>query len=120
MRKAREVKENNDIDVIHAHEWSTLSAGINLKKYFEVPLIMTVHSTENNRGFGGPQGAIISEMEYKGAHNSDKIIAPNKMVADSLKFDLSVSDEKIVQIDPLKKGWERKVLESYRNLGDNQ
>lgn len=119
-RVARGLVEDVEFDLIHAHEWTTLPAGITLKKLLEKPLAITIHSTENNRGFGGPHGALISEMEYRGTKEADLIIAPNHKVANSLKFDLDCSPEKLVQVDPFSTGWRQQVYEQYQRLSDRQ
>lgn len=46
---ARLVKENGDIDLIHAHDWLVADAGIGLKHIFRKPLVVTMHSTEIGR-----------------------------------------------------------------------
>ena len=46
---ARLVRENGNIDIIHAHDWLVANAGIGLKHVFRKPLLVTMHSTEMGR-----------------------------------------------------------------------
>jgi glycogen synthase len=46
---ARLVRENGNIDIIHAHDWLVANAGIGLKHIFRKPLLVTMHSTEIGR-----------------------------------------------------------------------
>lgn len=119
-REARHLFKAQDFDLIHAHEWTTLPAAMALKSLYKLPLVVTIHSTENNRGFGGPHGALISEMEYSGAKEADLLVVPNEKVSNSLKFDLNCPPKKIVQVDPFQAGWQDKIVEEYRQLGENQ
>lgn len=46
---ARLMRENGNIDIIHAHDWLVANAGIGLKHVFRKPLLVTMHSTEIGR-----------------------------------------------------------------------
>ena len=57
-------------DIIHAHDWLGIMAGISAKKELGIPLIFHVHSTEKGRTMG--RGSkIIEEMEYAGGDEAD-------------------------------------------------
>ena len=51
-RKAIEIIENYDIDILHAHDWLVASAAIGLKHLYRKPLIATIHSLERGRRDG--------------------------------------------------------------------
>ncbi|MHA1586789.1 MAG: glycosyltransferase family 4 protein [Candidatus Heimdallarchaeota archaeon] len=51
-KKAIEIINEHDIDVIHAHDWLVASAAIGLKHLFRKPLIATIHSLERGRRNG--------------------------------------------------------------------
>jgi glycosyltransferase involved in cell wall biosynthesis len=61
-------------DVIHAHDWMTFPAGVALSERTGKPLIVHVHSLEQDRSglFVHPQ---ISEIESFGTRHADKVIA---------------------------------------------
>lgn len=119
-RQARELMDENDFDIIHANDWTTVPGGVTLSKHSEKPLMLTVHSTENERGFEGDHAEMISELEWQGAYESDKVLATNSGTADSLRFDLDVPDEKIEIIDPFDHEWLSKLLKTYEETAKNK
>ncbi len=61
-------------EVIHAHDWLTLEAGVAAKNASGAPLIAHVHATEFDRagGYGNP---MIHEIEHHGLMAADHIFA---------------------------------------------
>lgn len=114
--KAREYLEEDDFDIIHANDWVTVPGATAIKKQFERPFVLTMHSTENERGFNDPNSEVISEMEWRGCYNADKIFVNSKSTYDSSIHDLDVPDDKIELLNPLNAEWSRSVLKNYENL----
>ncbi len=115
-RQARELFEQDDFDVIHANDWSTVPGGVALSRHLEKPLVVTMHSTENERGFEGEHAPMISELEWQGAGEADRVFATKHDTKNSLLFDLDVPEEKIRVIDPYSGEWRERVLNNYREL----
>ncbi len=46
---AEEIAADGDFDVIHAHDWITYPAGVNIKNRTGKPLILHVHALETDR-----------------------------------------------------------------------
>jgi glycogen(starch) synthase len=112
-----QVMENIDtesIDVIHANDWTTVPAAVSLSKVLERPMILTLHSTEQQRGFGAEHSEMISELEWQGAYEADEVFVNNEDSRNSLLFDLDVPEEKMDVVRPLKDGWESRILKTYR------
>lgn len=112
-----QVMENIDsdsIDVIHANDWTTVPAAVSLSKYLERPMFFTVHSTEQQRGFGTEQSEVISELEWQGVYEAEKVFANNEDTKNSLLFDLDAPGEKMKVIRPLTEAWESRILKTYR------
>jgi glycosyltransferase involved in cell wall biosynthesis len=61
-------------DVIHAHDWLTILAGIEAKKMSGKPLIFHVHALEEDRNWQHPNPA-VQAIEKLGLHTSDLNIA---------------------------------------------
>lgn len=61
--------------VIHAHDWLTLEAGVHAKKVSGVPLVAHIHATEFDRSGGGWGNPFIHEVEQHGLMMADRIIA---------------------------------------------
>lgn len=119
-RQARELMEEEDFDIVHANDWTTVPGGVALSKYAEIPLVVTIHSTENERGFEGEHAAVISELEWQGTFEADKVLATKHDTRSSLIFDLDVPEEKLEVVDPYHGEWETKILNSYKELHKNK
>lgn len=115
-QQARKIFEDDDFDVIHANDWTTVPGGVALSKHLEKPLAVTIHSTENERGFEGDHAPLISELEWQGTFEADRVFATKHDTKNSLLFDLDVPEEKIELIDPYSGGWRKNVLNSYSEL----
>ena len=110
----------DEVDAIHANDWLTAPGGLTLSRHLEKPFFLTIHSTENMRGFQDENSGLISEMEWQGCFEADKVFANNDDVKNSLLFDLSMPDEKVCVADPLHEGWREKILKSYREFLDKE
>ncbi len=73
-----------DFDLIHAHDWLTLSAGLTAKQLLNKPLVVHVHATEYDRHGGRLHDTLIREREYHGFHGADMLIAISKYTRDIL------------------------------------
>jgi len=114
--KAREYLEKKDFDFVHANDWVTVPGATAIKKYFETPMMLTVHSTENERGFSDPNSDVISELEWKGCHQADKVLTNSDNTYGSLTHDLDVPGSKISVLNPLSNEWQESVLKIYEQL----
>lgn len=61
-------------DIIHAHEWMTILAGIEAKKISKKPLIFHIHALETDRNASGVN-PMVFEIEKYGMQQADRIIA---------------------------------------------
>lgn len=114
--RVKELMGEEEFDVIHANDWTTIPGGVSLSKHTEVPLALTLHSTENERGFGGEHSEVISELEWQGAYEADRVFVNKEDTKNSVLFDLDTPEEKLELIDPLSEGWQKRVLNKYREL----
>lgn len=108
--------DEHGVDIIHANDWATVPGGIALARHLEKPLIITIHSTENERGFNGEHAHLISEMEWKAGFEANKILTTKEDTKNSVLFDLDVPDSKVEVIDPFAHDWEKRVLSQYKEL----
>lgn len=113
--KAREAFDAEP-DIIHVIDWTAIPGGVALSKKYDVPLVVTYQSTENERGFQGDHSQMISELEWDGAFEADLAVATSEDTKNSLLFDLDVPDEKVRVIDPYGPDWEQNVLREYKEL----
>jgi glycogen(starch) synthase len=69
------VKRESGFDVIHAHEWLTLEAGLVAKELTGKPLIAHVHATEFDRSGEFLGNPLVHQIEEYGLLRADRIIA---------------------------------------------
>ncbi|QGA80027.1 glycosyltransferase family 4 protein [Candidatus Nanohalobium constans] len=118
--KVVEKMKDEEIDVIHSNDWITAPGGVTLSNHLEKPFFLTIHSTENQRGFQGENSGLISELEWQGSFEADRVFANNDGVKNSLLFDLDLADEKVCVADPLHDGWQERILNCYCEIFDKE
>lgn len=91
LRQARK----NPPDVIHAHDWLTMRAGIALKKATRRPLVAHVHATEFDRAGGKSGNPLIHEIEYMGLTLADRVIAISEYTKRLIMQEYHVPEDKI-------------------------
>jgi glycosyltransferase involved in cell wall biosynthesis len=71
-----QIAMNREFDVIHAHDWLTFPAGMQLKRLTNKPLVLHIHSLETDRvgvGARNPQNKVY-HIEYDGLSMADLVI----------------------------------------------
>jgi glycogen synthase len=83
-----------DFDVIHAHDWMTMLAGIKIKEQSGKPLVMHIHSLEVDRS--GPESkGWVYDLEKKGMEYADLLIPVSNFTADNIHKYYNISRDKI-------------------------
>lgn len=91
---AVELAIKEDFDVIHAHDWMTYPAGIATAAITGKPLIVHVHSTEFDRS-GEHVNQKVYDIERKGMHAADKIIAVSYFTRNIVISRYGISGDKV-------------------------
>jgi len=91
---AAELAENEQFDVVHAHDWMTYPAGIAVAAFSGRPLVVHVHSTEFYRS-GDHVNQIISDIEREGMHRADKVITVSHFTRNIIISRYGVSGDKV-------------------------
>ncbi|HIQ50022.1 MAG TPA: glycosyltransferase family 1 protein [Nanoarchaeota archaeon] len=94
-KRVAKICKHLDFDIIHAHDWLTFKAAMELKKITKKPFIAHVHSTEFDRAGGKYGNPKVHEIEYYAFHYADKIIAVSKRVKNWIVNEYYVNPEKI-------------------------
>ncbi len=76
-------KNGRTFDIIDAHDWLGIMAGMVAKKELALPLIFHVHSTEVGRSVGRGSHT-IKDIEYEGGQVADCVITVSNAMADEL------------------------------------
>ncbi len=88
------IAEEEEFDVIHAHDWMTYQAGMVAREISGKPLVVHIHATEFDRTAGNPTSA-IAEREYEGLNEADLIIANSEWTRSNVVEAYRISEEKI-------------------------
>jgi len=115
-------------DVIHAHDWLTMEAGMRAKEITGVPLVVHVHATEFDRSGNSSGNPLVHEIEYQGLMMADRIIAVSNITKNIIvqKYGIPADKVEVVHnaIDPdsFNDGYEYdfrtyKYLEALKNEG---
>jgi len=88
------IAENHTFDVIHAHDWMTIFAGLHAKKISGKPLILHIHALEFDRS-GEHVNQDIYDIERLGMSLADRIIAVSHYTKNLIVNRYGVHPEKI-------------------------
>ncbi|MBN1861113.1 MAG: glycosyltransferase family 4 protein [Candidatus Thermoplasmatota archaeon] len=76
-------KHGRSFDIVDAHDWLGIMAGMVVKKELHLPLIFHIHSTEVGRSIGRGSHT-IKDIEYEGGQIADCVITVSNAMADEL------------------------------------
>lgn len=82
-------------DVIHAHDWLTMEAGMRAKELTDAPLFVHVHATEFDRSGSNSGNPVIHEIEYQGLMMADRIFAVSNITKSIIVHKYGIPPEKI-------------------------
>ncbi|MHC4510381.1 MAG: glycosyltransferase family 4 protein [Planctomycetota bacterium] len=91
---AVELAENEQFDVIHAHDWMTYPAGIAIAAMSGKPLVVHVHSTEFDRS-GEHVNQMIHDIECEGIEWADRVIAVSHFTRNVIISRYGVGGDKV-------------------------
>ena len=94
--KAIELSSKTDFDVIHANDWVTGGAAIEIKNRTGKKLIATIHSTEYDRTAGKPWER-ISEEEKRLIDKADKVVTVSNRLKSEI-MEIYGTDEKKINV----------------------
>lgn len=85
----------NTYDVIHAHDWLTMEAGVRAKQISGLPLVVHVHATEFDRSGSESGNPLIHEIEYQGLMMADRIVAVSNVTKSIIVQKYGIPADKI-------------------------
>ena len=91
---ATEIARHESFDVVHAHDWMTFPAGLQVAALKGVPLIVHVHSTEFDRS-GQHIDQRIYDIERRGMHAAIKVIAVSYLTKNQCTHHYGVDPSKV-------------------------
>ncbi len=115
------IAEENEFDIIHAHDWLAYPAGIAAMEVSGKPLVIHVHATDFDRS-GGNVNPDVYAIEKRGMDAASKIITVSNLTRDIVINKYFINPDKVetvynaveqVQISDdiiIKKGFDEKVV----------
>ena len=91
---ARMVAYSEPFDVIHAHDWLSIAAGMEAKRISGKPLIVHMHATEFDRT-GGTANDAVYEIERTGMEAADRVVAVSDYTKNIIINRYGITPEKI-------------------------
>lgn len=90
------IAEQEDFDIIYAHDWLSFGAGIEAKHKSGKPLIVHVHATEYDR-CGGAEGVNhdVWEIEKAGMEEADVVIAVSELTKKIIVENYGIPEKKV-------------------------
>jgi len=93
--EARRIAEQEQCDIIHAHDWLSFPAGVAAKRVSGKPLIAHVHATEFDRTGGQEANQEVYEIEKWGMEQADKVVAVSHLTKNMIIAKYGIAPEKI-------------------------
>lgn len=93
--QAKTIATAEDFDVIHAHDWLSIPAGLVAKEATGKPLIVHIHATEFDRSGGQGVDQRVYDVEREGMHKADAIIAVSNLTKSIITSKYGISPEKV-------------------------
>jgi glycosyltransferase involved in cell wall biosynthesis len=115
------IAEENEFDIIHAHDWLAYPAGIAAKQVSGKPLVIHVHATDFDRS-GGSVNPDVFRIEKLGMDAASKIITVSNLTRDIVINKYGIHPDKVETVynavEPVKtsedtvveKGFNEKVV----------
>ncbi|MEX0939861.1 MAG: glycosyltransferase family 4 protein [Candidatus Babeliales bacterium] len=92
---ARDIARNYDFDIIHAHDWLSILAGIEAKRVKNKPLIVHIHATEFDRTGGNNYHPEVYEIEKRGMILADQVITVSNKTKQNIITHYGIDANKI-------------------------
>jgi glycosyltransferase involved in cell wall biosynthesis len=114
------IAEENEFDIIHAHDWLAYPAGIAAMEVSGKPLVIHVHATDFDRS-GGNVNPDVYWIEKRGMDAASKIITVSNLTRDIVINKYNINPDKVETVynavEPVKacdnfimKGFDEKVV----------
>jgi glycosyltransferase involved in cell wall biosynthesis len=91
-------EELSEYDIIHAHDWLCIPAGIAAKKLTGKPLIVHIHATEFDRCGGNHVNQQVYDRERAGMHAADHVIAVSELTKGIIVNKYGIHPDKVTVV----------------------
>jgi glycosyltransferase involved in cell wall biosynthesis len=91
-----------EFDILHGHDWHPVNVLCRIKAQFELPFVLTFHSTEwgrnGNRHGEWWEAKEISHREWLGGYESSNVISTSKILTEEIQQIYKIPDYKLREI----------------------
>ncbi|MDR0558694.1 MAG: glycosyltransferase family 4 protein [Prevotellaceae bacterium] len=94
---AATIAEQEQFDIIHAHDWLTYPAGIAAKRISGKPLVIHVHATEFDRS-GESVNQTVYDLEKTGMEEADAIMAVSNLTRNIVISKYNIDESKVFTV----------------------
>lgn len=94
-KAAADIAEEEDFDVIHAHDWLAFPAGLAAKRATGKPLVLHVHLPSLDQGAQQGVDSRVYDIERRALYEADAVIAISQRVKEVLVHRYGVRSDKI-------------------------
>lgn len=94
---AATIAQQQQFDVIHAHDWLTYAAGIAAKKVSGKPLVIHVHATEFDRS-GENVNQLVYDLERQGMLAADRVITVSNLTRNIVISRYGIDPSKVITV----------------------
>lgn len=94
---ASSIADQEQFDVIHAHDWLTYPAGIAAKQASGKPLFVHVHATEFDRS-GLNVNEVVYNIERSGMEAADKVVTVSNLTKQIVIEKYGINPDKVVTV----------------------
>lgn len=98
LERATKILLEEEVDLVHAHDWLVAYAAAGVKNLFDLPLVSTVHATEYGRHQGylpGPMNKLIHQIEWWLTYESRRTITCSRYMHDQIEDIFQLPPEKL-------------------------
>ena len=86
---------SEEFDIIHAHDWLSIPAGLVAKEATGKPLIVHIHATEFDRSGGQGVDQRVYDVEREGMQKADAVIAVSNLTKSIIVTKYGIPESKI-------------------------
>lgn len=91
------IADENEFDIIHAHDWLAYPAGIAAKGVSGKPLVIHVHATDFDRS-GGNANPVVYNIEKAGMDAADRIITVSNLTRETVTYKYNIDPAKVTTV----------------------
>lgn len=87
-RASEIIEKHGPFDLVHVHDWLVAFAGEQVKRYYKIPLVATIHATERGRGRGYLPGELpraINNVEWWLSYEAWRVICCSRYMSNEVR-----------------------------------